>query len=128
MKKVIKSVALLSIMIMAVAFLAGCGNKLVATKTTDDEYMGKYDEKIEIKFKNDKADEVKMTYTFDNEDSAKSLASMYSLLGGDEIKVDQKGKSVVMTMSAEDFGGTGEDAMTKDEIKASLEEQGYTVK
>ena len=128
MKKVVKSVALLAVMVMVIAFLAGCGNKLVATKTTDDEDMGKYDEKIEVTFKNDKAQEVKMTYTFEKEESAKSLASMYEFLGGDDIKVETDGKKVILTMSAEDSFGSEEDEMSRDEIKALLEEQGYTVK
>lgn len=45
MKKVAKSVALLLVMGMILVLLAGCGSdKLVATKTTEDDMVGSYKE------------------------------------------------------------------------------------
>ena len=129
MKKSIKIVALLAVIVMMLAVLAGCGNKLVATKTTEDPDAGKIEEKIEITFKNDKAQKVKMTYTFEKEETAEELAAMYELFGsGSGINVESKGKKVIITMDADDFDGSDESAMTKEEVKAYYEEQGYKVK
>lgn len=140
--KVLLFVALIATMLFA---LTGCGSKLVATKTTETEDMNgeamKYDEKIEVSFKKDKVNKVKMTYTFDNKDQAKKYVDMYNALvqlsksmGGDEVQLPeakQSGKSVVMTFDAKayaEFADDDEADMTRDEIKKTLEEQGYTVK
>ena len=131
MKKSIKYVALIAIIVIAVAFLAACNdnsNKLVATKTTEDEYMGKYDEKIEITFKDEEAQEVKWTYSFDDEENAQSLASMYSLFSDEGVNVETNGKNVTITMNAETFTGLSGEGNSKAEIKTALEEEGYTVK
>ena len=131
MKKSIKYVALIAIIVIAVAFLAACNdnsNKLVATKTTEDEYMGKYDEKIEITFKDEEAQEVKWTYSFDDEENAQSLASMYSLFSDEGVNVETNGKNVTITMNAETFTGLSGEGNSKAEIKTALEEERYTVK
>ena len=65
MKKTAKSVLLFMVMAMLLLALTGCGNKIVATKDSDE---GK--ETIEIKFKGDKADKVTMSYTFKDKDDA----------------------------------------------------------
>ena len=141
MKKTIKIALLLALMTLALFVLAGCGgDKLVATKSTDD-YMGKYEEKVEVTFKDDKVSEIKMTYTFEDEENAKSMKDMYSMFtamdgeeGAEALKgmdVQQDGKKVVITMDAKAFAeseGAKEEEMTKDAIKAELEEAGYTVK
>lgn len=140
MKKTIKSVALLLIMGVMLFLLAGCGgDKLVATKTTEDDVMGlgKYEEKIEVTFKDNKVNEVKMTYEFEKEESAKNMAALFNLgasMSGEEmegLKVEQKGKKLIMNMDAKTFAqqeGATDEEMTKEAIKASLEEEGYTVK
>ena len=62
MKKTAKSIVLALVMGLLLIALTGCGaNKLVATKSSDDEFMGKYEEKIEISFKDDKADQIVWT-------------------------------------------------------------------
>lgn len=140
MKKTIKSIALLLIMGVMLFLLVGCGgDKLVATKTTEDDVMGlgKYEEKIEVTFKDDKVNEVKMTYEFEKEESAKNMAALFNLgasMSGEEmegLKVEQKGKKLIMNMDAKTFAqqeGATDEEMTKEAIKASLEEEGYTVK
>lgn len=140
MKKVLKSVVLLLIIGMVLVLLTGCGgNKLVATKTTEDDFMGlgKYEEKVELKFKNDKVSEVKMTYEFEKEEAAESMAAIFNLgasMAEEELEgleVEQKGKKVIMTMDAAMFAeqeGVSDEEMTKEAMKAALEEEGYTVK
>lgn len=140
MKKVLKSVALLLIIGMVLVLLTGCGgDKLIATKTTEDDSMGlgKYEEKIEVKFKDDKVSEMTMTAEFEKEESAKSMAAIFNLgatMSEEEMegfKVEQEGKKVVIKMDAKTFAkqeDLSDEEMTKEAIKKSLEEDGYTVK
>ena len=100
-------------------------------------------EKIEISFKKDKVNKVKMTYTFDNKDDAKKFVDSYNALialasaftSGDEKislpTIEQKGKKTTIEMDAKmyaEMSGETEAGMTKEEVKASLEKQGYKVK
>lgn len=105
MKKTLKIIAIIAIMLVAVFALTGCGNKLVATKDVEGtESEPKHSEKIEISFKDDKV----------------SLPTM-----------EQKGKKAIMEMDAKmysEMSGETEAGMTKDEVKASLEKEGYKVK
>lgn len=144
MKKTLKIIVLIAIMLVAVLALTGCGNKLVATKDVEGTSTEpKHSEKIEISFKNDKVNKVKMTYTFDNKDDAKKFVDSYNAIlslanafaSGDESislpTMEQKGKKAIMEMDAKmysEMSGETEAGMTKDEVKASLEEEGYKVK
>lgn len=139
MKKIAKSAALLLIMAIALVLLTGCGgNKLVATKTTDDATIGSYKEEIVMTFKNDKVNEIEMSMEFDDEDKAKGMKALYDMgasMSDDEslkgMKVEQKGKKLVIKMDAKAYAnseGVSEDEMTKDALKAELESQGYKVK
>lgn len=140
--KILLFVALLATMLFA---LTGCGNKLVATKTTETQDMNgetlKYDEQIEVSFKKDKVNKVKMTYTFDSKDQAKKYVDMYNAMiqlaksfGGDEVSLPeakQSGKKVVMNFDAKayaEFADEDETDISKDELKETLEEEGYKVK
>ena len=127
MKKSILSSILLIVMAVMLFALTGCANsKLVATKTNDDAGM-KYEEKIEIKFKKKIASEVKMTMTFDDEETAKTLAKYL----GDEEGVKQEGKKIIWTMNVEDYAkqeGVEKDKLTRDYLKTELEKDGYKVK
>jgi hypothetical protein len=137
-KKTIKNIALVLVMGIMLVLLTGCGgNKLVATKASEDDTMGKYNEKIEITFKNNKANEIKMTYEFEDKSNADSMYSSLNLgmaMAGEEVeglKVEQDDKKVIMTMDSKAFEeqeGTNDEEMTKDALKAKLEEQGYKVK
>lgn len=144
LKKTLKIIVLIAIMLVAVLALTGCGNKLVATKDVEGTSTEpKHSEKIEISFKNDKVNKVKMTYTFDNKDDAKKFVDSYNAIlslanafaSGDESislpTMEQKGKKAIMEMDAKmysEMSGETEAGMTKDEVKASLEEEGYKVK
>ncbi|MBR2786780.1 MAG: hypothetical protein IKD76_04735 [Clostridia bacterium] len=136
MKKTIKTSVLFIFMAIMLVALTGCGgNKLVATKSTsaDDSLAGACEEKIEITFKNDKADKIVWTMEFEDENNASTIVGLYKLasseLSGMDIKQD--GKKVVLTMDAKAFAETSdikEDELSKDSIKKSLEDAGYTVK
>lgn len=139
MKKTIKGLVLALLMGLIVISLTGCGqDKLVATKTTEDGMMGNYEEEVTVTFKKDKVETVKMAMEFENEETAQG---MYGLLNmgmsmseeGDleGLKIEQDGKKIIMTMDAATFAeseGASDEDMTKEAIKKSLEEEGYTVK
>lgn len=129
MNKKLKSLFAVVVMVAMLFVLTGCGSKLVATKSTDDSMMGKYEEKIEVSFKGDKADKIVWTMEFDDENKAKAAAGVYGLASSEDSKidVDQKGKKVTLKMSAKDFGSSDED-VNKDDMKKQLEDMGYTVK
>ena len=132
MKKVLKAGLLLVIVLALVTVLTGCGdNVLTATKTTEESGM-KMEEKMEITFdSNDKVEKVVETMTFDDEATAQLMASLFSLSDEEGIEVKQDGKSLVMTLDAKAFAeqdGMEEEDMSKEAIKKSLEDAGYTVK
>lgn len=136
MKKTLKALVLFMLVGLMVISLTGCGgDKLVATKTTEDE-MGKYEEKMTVKFKKDKVESVEWEMEFDKEELATSMYGILSLgmsMSEEEVEgfeIDQKGKKITIKMDAkafEDSEGMSE-GMSKDEIKKSLEEDGYKVK
>ena len=137
MKRTAKSVLLVMLLAVVLFALTGCmGNKLVATKTTEDSFFGKYEETVEIKFKKDKADTITMTMEFEEEEKAKSVAALFDLADSEELEgmeVEQKGKKVIMTMDAKAFSeqqgiDDNDDSLSKDSLKKSLEEDGYKVK
>lgn len=137
--KVLLLVAFLSVMLFA---LTGCGNKLVATKESEDPEMGKMKERIEISFKKDKVNEVKMQYTFKDKETAEkaekqfnAMLALMTAFSDEEVgmEVKRSGKKVVMELDAEAFAEMmGEDVedleVSKEELKESLEEEGYKVK
>lgn len=134
MKKTLKIMLVVAFLSIALFALTGCGNKLVATRESEEMGM-KMKEKVEISFKNDKINKVKMTYTFDDKDTAESMKSLFSLgftMSGssDGVKIKQSGKKVIIELDGEayaDMESEYED-LSKDELKEALEEDGYTVK
>lgn len=139
MKKTIKALVLALVIGLVVISLTGCGgNKLVATKETEDQMMGNYKEEIVITFKNDKVETMEMSMEFEDEETAQGMYGLLSLgmsmsedseLEGMEVKQD--GKKIIMIMDAAAYAaseGASDEDMTKDAIKAALEEDGYTVK
>lgn len=138
MKKVAKSVALILVMGMVLVLLAGCGsNKLVATKTTEDEMMGNYKEEVVMTFKKDKVTNIEMSMEFDKEETAAAMYSMFNMglsMSGENMEgmeAKQDGKKFIITMDAKAYAeseGVSDEEMTKDAMKAALEADGYTVK
>lgn len=139
MKKTLKSLGILLIMGMMLVLLTGCGSdKLVATKTTEDDMMGNYKEEVVMTFKNDKVETIEMSMEFDDEETAQGMYALYNMglsMSEDEstqgMEVKQDGKKLVITMDAKAYAeseGASDEDMTKDALKAALEEDGYTVK
>ena len=134
MKKTLKSLLLVAFMLVTLLALPGCGDKLVATRETEE--MGvKMEEEIEVSFKDDKVNKVKMTYTFDSKEQAEAMKSLFSLgmsMNGETTNLDikQKGKKLTIEADAEAYAElAGEDVdISKDELREQLEEEGYTVK
>ena len=128
MKKTLKSVLLLIVMAIMVFALTGCGSKVVGTKEDTDSLIGKYSEKVEVKFKNNKASKVTETMTFENADKAKAMESAMSLFSSEsDVKIKRSGKKIKMTADAEKFFGT-KDELSKDDVKTKLKDMGYEVK
>ena len=136
MKKLVKGSLLLMVVAMILMALTGCGkNKLVATKSNDSasSLLGSYEEKIEVTFKNDKADKIVWTMEFEDESKAKSAAGLYQMASSEieGLEVKQDGKKVVLNMSVKAFADTADmkdEDLSRDAFKKALEEQGYTVK
>ncbi len=136
MKKSLKILLIVAFMATLLLALTGCGNKLVATKETTENGMT-FKEKVEVSFKKDKIDKVKMTYTFDDEETAETMKAILTMgmsMAGDELEgleVEQKGKKVIMKLDAKAFAemeGASEVDVDKDTLKEQLEEEGYKVK
>ena len=144
MKKTLKMLLLVAIIFVSVLALTGCGNKLIATKEFEaTETTPKHKEETVISFKNDKISSVKMTFTFDNKDETKKYVEEYNAmvqlfktfseeenLNLPELK--QNGKKATMTLDAKTYAEILDNAeyanKTREEIKETLEKEGYTVK
>lgn len=139
MRKTLKFLLVAVLLLSALLLLTGCGNKIVATKETEDDELGTIQEKLEYKFKDDKVESIKMTYTFEDKetaedakkefDQAMALVSAFSETEID-FEVEQKGKKIVMELDTKTFEvmeGKIE-TVDKEELKEQLEEQGYKVK
>ena len=134
MKKTLKALLLVSFMLVILLALTGCGDKLVATRETEE--MGvKMEEEIEVSFKDDKVNKVKMTYTFDSKEQAEAMKSLLSLgMSMNEetanFDIKQSGKKIIMEADAKAYAEmAGDDVdISKDELREQFEDQGYTVK
>lgn len=139
MRKTLKFLLVAVLLLSALLLLTGCGNKIVATKETEDDELGTIQEKLEYKFKDDEVESIKMTYTFEDKetaedakkefDQAMALVSAFSETEID-FEVEQKGKKIVMELDTKTFEvmeGKIE-TVDKEELKEQLEEQGYKVK
>lgn len=139
MKKTLKLLAVVALLLIMLVGLTGCGNKIVATKDSEQDGI-KYEEKLEIKLKKDKVDTIKMTMKFDDKETAEEMKtqldyglSMIAAFSGEDmgIEVKQSGKKITMKLNAEQFAsmsGTEIPDVSKEDLKANLEEAGYKVK
>ena len=128
MKKTLKLLAIVAFMLVMLLSLTGCGgDKLVATKTIEQMGM-KYEEKIELSFKNDKVNSMKATMTFDDKETAEEMKALLETTMGTEV--EQKGKKLIMKVDAEAYaaGAIVDADMNIEELKEWLEEDGYKVK
>ncbi len=130
MKKTIKISLLIIFMTIMLFALTGCGkSKIVATKSTKDDFMS-YDETLEITLKNNKPDKITWTLDFYDESTATLYATLYKSVANDTLEIKQDGKKLTLTMDkkffAEEFELDEKD-LTKDKLIDALEEKGYTI-
>ena len=136
MKKMLKSSIVAMLMFVMLFALAGCGeDKLVGTLEEGGMKM-----EIEITFKKDVANKVKMSFEAESEDQAKEGKEYFEeAFGGDGVSVKQSGKKIVIEMDIKtfliDWGGVSEseyekekDTLTKDNLRGVLEEMGCDIK
>ena len=139
MKKTIKALLLAIVIGLIVISLTGCGSdKIVATKTIEDESVGNYDSKITVEFKSDKLETVEMEMTFEKEEVAQGMYGILNMgmsMAEEEetegIEIEQKGNKIIMKMDSKAFAsseGITDEDMTKEAIKKSLEDDGYKIK
>jgi len=139
MKKTVKSLVLALIIGIMVISLTGCGSdKLVATKTVEDE-NGNYKEEIIITFKKNKVETIEVSMEFEDEEAAQGMYLLLNLgmqmnESGEEIeeiKIEQEGKKLIFKVDGKTYAeteGISEKDLTKEALKKSLEKDGYTVK
>ena len=78
MKKTLKGLLVAIFMLVILLALTGCGDKLVATRETEEAGMS-FEEKIEVSFKDDKVNKVKMIYTFDDKEIAEAMSGVLKM-------------------------------------------------
>jgi hypothetical protein len=134
MKKTAKSILLFMVMAILLLALTGCGEnqKLVATKSGEDDFFGKYEETVEITFKDKKADKIVMTRELEDEEVAKSIEKLIGYLNTDEgMKFEVDGKKVTITFKPEAYAkeeGLSDSDLSRKSLKKELEDAGYKVK
>ncbi len=145
MKKAIKISAILAIIAMLMLALTGCGkdesknkssnnDNLVATKSGEDSFFGKYEETVEISFKDNKADKIVMTRELEDEEKAESISSVFEYLDESEMegmKVERDGKKIIITLEPKTFAeqeSLNDEDLSRDSLKKELEEDGYEIK
>lgn len=134
MKKTIKQILLIGVLLILVFALTGCGNKMVATKTIDEDGV-KAKLRYEIKFKDNKVSNIKMMTEYESKEDAdeayESLDFINTLAEKEEDKYDitQDGNKVIISLDHDQYSKlSGSDELSKDEIKANLEKEGFKVK
>lgn len=128
MNKTIKFIIAVVMMLATLLTLTACGgNKIVATKETNEGLGFSAKEKLEITFKGDEVKKAVETMEFKNKDEAEAFAALLKVADEDGIKIKKSGKKVTITFTKDAFKDSFSGA-NKDEIKKSLEEQGYKVK
>lgn len=126
MRKVIKSIILITIIGAILISLTACGNKLVATITEEETGVK---ETREIEFKSGKASRVKWTMEFSDEATAMTTFSML-VPQAPEGSTEQNGNKVTVDVTAKEFEELGGPlgGETKEDIQKYLEEAGHEVK
>lgn len=133
MKQKTKSIFLFVIMGVILLALTGCGNKtLVATKTLNEENDGiAATETLEVTFKGDKADKITATIEFEDEELAKTFEEYFKSFNED-FETSRENKKIVINMAGdklEEFEGIKSDgSVSKEDLKKSLEDEGFEVK
>lgn len=135
MNKILKLCALGIFMLMALILLTGCGDKVKATITEEDVMFGEYGIDVQISFKDDKINKVKMTYELEDENKAAALVGFGNLaLGyceeGAEAEYEQKKNKVTIRCNAEGFYQLYDEDyrdLNKNETIEELKNDGFTI-
>lgn len=129
MKKTIKNSVVALIMVILLLSLAGCGgDKITATMSDDDFEM-----KMEISFKDDLADKVKMTIEAPSKEEAKESVDEFKEEFGEKAKVKTSGKKVIIETDLKDMfnemgiSSVNDDDLTKENVIEALEMVGFEV-
>lgn len=106
---------------------------LVASKAQSDSTMGKYEERVEISFDNNKAKTVKFILEFEDDKNIESIAELLktSMEETEGVSVDTKGNSIIATMDIEAFAdmeGIDDEDLTREALEEVLKEDVYTIK
>lgn len=134
MKKTLKALIVVVFMSLMLLILTGCGNKLVASRKTETQGLN-LEEKLEVKFKDDKVESAEWTYILENKDLAKTMADLFNIsleAAEEELKyeVSQNEKEVKLKLDSAAFARLlgEENGLNKDELKDVLEKMEYEVK
>lgn len=106
---------------------------LVASKAQSDSTMGKYEERVEISFDNNKAKTVKFIMEFEDDKNIESIAELLktSMEETEGVSVEAKGNSIIATMDIEAFAdmeGIDDEDLTREALEEALKEDVYTIK
>ncbi len=129
MKKIAKSSVFAMIMLVILMSLTGCGGDKLVGKMEQDGVKST----IEISFKDDKAEKMKLTFECKTKDEAKEGAEFFKEQYKD-AEVKQSGKKITINMEAVDFINSNsmfkvkKDDLTKEKMTELLEKMNYEVK
>ncbi len=139
MKKFVYSM----ILIVSLVLLAGCnlpfmGDKIVCSGEYKDDSMNlKATTKVTATFKNDKISKLDASMTFDNEQSASTICSLFTIANNyaesekDKVKFKCNGKTILLYDYAEIVDSESKEElnkMTKEDFKKAMKEQDLTCK
>lgn len=153
MKKTIRNIFILLAMVVLLVTLAGCNNdeksdkkkdndkeivatkddnKLVGTKSGEEEFFGKFEETIEITFEDNKANSIVMTRELEDEETVETVKGVLPYLNDEEgMKFEVKDNKVIITFDPQAYAeeeGLSVDELTKEAFEKELKDNGYTIK
>ncbi len=131
MKKTAKSSLFAMFMFIILLSLTGCGGDKLVGKMDKDGIKSS----IEITFKDNKADKMKLTVEADSNDEAKDAVKSFKKMY-EKADVKQSGKKVIITMDTVEFINTIGEAstkinnedLTKEKMTEILKKAGYEIK
>lgn len=135
MNKILKLCVIEIMMLIALVVLTGCGDKINASMTEEDAIWGKCGINLEISFKDDKINKVKIVYELENETKAKAMLGLEDMLTSqnDDIKAHFKQNKNKVTIECNDEGfyqlyADYYRGLNKEKTIEKLKEEGFTIK
>ena len=136
MKKTVRNVLIVLVIVVIAALivlmlLKQSEDKLTATMFSNTTGMN-MTTTVDITFKNNEADNVTMTYQFDDTNTAATYGQMVQFSYAQDnttssASVAQNGNNVVVSGKASDIIGSDQ-GLTRDDITNQLQSAGFTVK